>query len=144
MQHRQGTLVVMRQCLCSYYEQTAAGAGQPRLTGSLACETTVQWVHCCDFKHIRELRFFQEEAFVPNLPLFHQSQVCELPTPRNVREEMRMLVSCSSSRHKTQEDKTRSKKAQPSLTPPQTSAANRLIGEVVQSRRRTLLGPSPG
>ena len=26
----------------------------------------------------------------------------------------------------------------------QTSAANRLIGEVVQSRRRPLLGPSPG
>ena len=25
-----------------------------------------------------------------------------------------------------------------------TSAANRLIGEVVQSRRRPLLGPSPG
>ena len=25
-----------------------------------------------------------------------------------------------------------------------TSAANRLIGEVVQSRRRALLGPSPG
>ena len=25
-----------------------------------------------------------------------------------------------------------------------TSAANRLIGEVVQSRRRHLLGPSPG
>ena len=27
---------------------------------------------------------------------------------------------------------------------PRTSAANRLIGEVVQSRRRPLLGPSPG
>ena len=27
---------------------------------------------------------------------------------------------------------------------PTTSAANRLIGEVVQSRRRPLLGPSPG
>ena len=27
---------------------------------------------------------------------------------------------------------------------PQASAANRLIGEVVQSRRRPLLGPSPG
>ena len=26
----------------------------------------------------------------------------------------------------------------------ETSAANRLIGEVVQSRRRPLLGPSPG
>ena len=26
----------------------------------------------------------------------------------------------------------------------QTSAANRLIGEVVQSRRRPILGPSPG
>ena len=26
----------------------------------------------------------------------------------------------------------------------QTSAANRLIGEVVQSRRKPLLGPSPG
>ena len=26
----------------------------------------------------------------------------------------------------------------------QVSAANRLIGEVVQSRRRPLLGPSPG
>ena len=25
-----------------------------------------------------------------------------------------------------------------------TSAANRLVGEVVQSRRRPLLGPSPG
>ena len=35
-------------------------------------------------------------------------------------EEMRMLVSCSSSRHKTQEDKTGSKKPQPSLTLPQT------------------------
>ena len=30
---------------------------------------------------------------------------------------------------------------QPVVVP---SAANRLIGEVVQSRRRTLLGPSPG
>ena len=29
-------------------------------------------------------------------------------------------------------------------TPLRTSAANRLIGEVVQSRRRPLLGPSPG
>ena len=27
---------------------------------------------------------------------------------------------------------------------PLSSAANRLIGEVVQSRRRPLLGPSPG
>ena len=27
---------------------------------------------------------------------------------------------------------------------PRTSAANRLSGEVVQSRRRPLLGPSPG
>ena len=30
------------------------------------------------------------------------------------------------------------------LEPVRNSAANRLIGEVVQSRRRPLLGPSPG
>ena len=30
------------------------------------------------------------------------------------------------------------------LKPLNISAANRLIGEVVQSRRRPLLGPSPG
>ena len=30
------------------------------------------------------------------------------------------------------------------VTRDKTSAANRLIGEVVQSRRRPLLGPSPG
>ena len=30
------------------------------------------------------------------------------------------------------------------LPSPMTSAANQLIGEVVQSRRRPLLGPSPG
>ena len=34
--------------------------------------------------------------------------------------------------------------AQTSRSPSQTSAANRLIGEVVQSRRRPLLGPSLG
>ena len=32
----------------------------------------------------------------------------------------------------------------PSCTTVQDSAANRLISEVVQSRRRPLLGPSPG
>ena len=32
----------------------------------------------------------------------------------------------------------------PHLPQAQASAANRLIGEVVQSRRRPLLGPSPG
>ena len=32
----------------------------------------------------------------------------------------------------------------PRVTQLQTSAANRLIGKVVQSRRRPLLGPSPG
>ena len=32
----------------------------------------------------------------------------------------------------------------PQLAAILTSAANRLIGEVVQSRRRPLLGPSPG
>ena len=33
--------------------------------------------------------------------------------------------------------------SQPAPAPARTSAANRLIGEVVQSRRRPLLGPSP-
>ena len=33
---------------------------------------------------------------------------------------------------------------QAAAEPIATSAANRLIGKVVQSRRRPLLGPSPG
>ena len=33
---------------------------------------------------------------------------------------------------------------EPATDPVTISAANRLIGEVVQSRRRPLLGPSPG
>ena len=36
------------------------------------------------------------------------------------------------------------KRKYPKFTPQSISAANRLIGEVVQSRRRPLLGPSPG
>ena len=38
----------------------------------------------------------------------------------------------------------RPRSAPHSLVPDNISAANRLIGEVVQSRRRPLLGPSPG
>ena len=44
----------------------------------------------------------------------------------------------------TQSVNNRAAAPSPAAAPLKTSAANRLIGEVVQSRRRPLLGPSPG
>ena len=61
---------------------------------------------------------------------------------RKAREEIDSEVLSLNRKIKLLEDNIKRKEDRWAAA--DTSAANRLIGEVVQSRRRPLLGPSPG